>query len=97
MNARLAAGPVAILAFAAACCTAMATARRMAPGGATGLALAAPSPRCSAGFAIVAAEVTTLQAGWARIAVRAAGSWLAAASILMLGWLVSGLSRSREQ
>ena len=44
----------------------------------------------TAGFcliAIVSAEVTTLPAGWPRIAVRVAGSWIAAAGLLMLGWL----------
>lgn len=37
--------------------------------------------------AIVAAEVTTLPAGWPRVVVRVAGSWIAAAGVLMLGWL----------
>jgi urease accessory protein len=37
--------------------------------------------------AIVAAEVTALPAGWPCIAVRVAGSWIAAAGLLMLGWL----------
>lgn len=36
--------------------------------------------------AVVAALVTTVQAHWARIAVRVAGSWVAAAALLMLGW-----------
>jgi hydrogenase/urease accessory protein HupE len=38
-------------------------------------------------FAILAAQVTTIRAAWGRIALRAAGSWVAAAGILMLGWL----------
>jgi urease accessory protein len=37
--------------------------------------------------AIVAAEVTALSPGWPRIAVRVVGSWIAAAGLLMLGWL----------
>jgi len=38
-------------------------------------------------FAILAAQVTTIQAAWGRIALRAVGSWVAAAGLLMLGWL----------
>jgi hydrogenase/urease accessory protein HupE len=41
-------------------------------------------------FAILAAQVTTIRAGWGRIALRAAGSWVAAAGLLMLGWLTRG-------
>ena len=37
--------------------------------------------------AILAAEVTGLPDGWPRIAVRVVGSWIAAAGLLMLGWL----------
>ena len=37
--------------------------------------------------AILAAEVTALPDGWPRIAVRVVGSWIAAAGLLMLGWL----------
>jgi urease accessory protein len=36
--------------------------------------------------AIVAGQVTTLRAAWARIAVRVAGSWIAAIGLLMFGW-----------
>jgi len=39
-------------------------------------------------FAILAAQITTVRAAWSRIAVRAAGSWVAAVSVLSLGWLV---------
>jgi len=35
--------------------------------------------------------VTTLRAGWTRIAVRVAGSWIAAAGLLMIGWLARPL------
>jgi hypothetical protein len=38
-------------------------------------------------LAILAAQVVTIRAAWGRIALRAAGSWVAAAGILMLGWL----------
>ena len=38
--------------------------------------------------AIAAAFVVSLRAHWARIAVRVAGSWIAACGLLMLGWAV---------
>jgi len=36
--------------------------------------------------ALAAALVTQLRAQWARIAVRVAGSWIAASGLLLLGW-----------
>jgi hydrogenase/urease accessory protein HupE len=36
--------------------------------------------------ALVAGRVTSLRAPWTRIAVRVAGSWIAASGLLMLGW-----------
>lgn len=39
---------------------------------------------------LTAAAVVPLRAFWARIAVRVAGSWVAAVGMLMLGWLVQG-------
>lgn len=39
-----------------------------------------------AASALVAAAVTGLDARWARIAVRVAGSWIAAIGLLLLGW-----------
>jgi urease accessory protein len=38
--------------------------------------------------ALAAAFVVQLRAHWARIAVRVAGSWIAASGLLMLGWAV---------
>jgi urease accessory protein len=38
--------------------------------------------------ALAAAFVVRLRAQWARIAVRVAGSWIAASGLLMLGWAV---------
>jgi len=37
-------------------------------------------------IALAAAWVVRLQAHWTRIAVRVAGSWIAASGLLMLGW-----------
>lgn len=41
---------------------------------------------------LVAGFVVTLKRPWTRIAVRAAGSWIAAIGLLYLGWNLSGLS-----
>ena len=40
--------------------------------------------------ALVSALVVSLQRPWTRIAVRAAGSWIAAIGLLLLGWTLSG-------
>jgi hydrogenase/urease accessory protein HupE len=37
---------------------------------------------------LVAAGVVSLHAGWTRVAVRVAGSWVAAVGILMFGWML---------
>jgi hydrogenase/urease accessory protein HupE len=40
--------------------------------------------------AIASAFVISLQAVWARVAVRVTGSWIAAIGLLMFGWLAKG-------
>ena len=40
--------------------------------------------------ALVAAGVVALHQPWARMAVRVAGSWMAAIGLLMLGWALRG-------
>jgi urease accessory protein len=62
----------------------------------TGLGLSATSAAVLLGLifavfvliALAAALVVQLRASWARIAVRVAGSWIAASGLLMLGWAV---------
>ena len=39
---------------------------------------------------LVSATVVSLRPAWTRIAVRVAGSWVAAVGMLMFGWLVKG-------
>lgn len=39
---------------------------------------------------IVCAFVVSLRAAWTRVAVRVAGSWIAAVGLLMFGWLAKG-------
>jgi len=63
----------------------------MMPGGASPLAVAGAVTAVFCLLSIVSAEVTTLRVGWTRIAVRVAGSWIAAAGLLMLGWLARPL------
>jgi len=41
-------------------------------------------------IALAAAFVVQLRAQWARIAVRVAGSWIAASGLLLLGWALRG-------
>ena len=58
------------------------------------LATARSSPQGAAGVttalfvlvSLLAGQVTALRALWARVAVRVAGSWIAAIGLLMLGW-----------
>ena len=65
-------------------------------GGLAGLSSAAanPHPIVAAtwflllGGLLAAALVVQLRVHWARIAVRVAGSWIAASGLLMLGWAV---------
>ena len=62
----------------------------------TGMAQSAPAVVVLLGLvsaifilvALAAAFVVRLRAQWARIAVRVAGSWIAASGFLMLGWAV---------
>jgi urease accessory protein len=42
-------------------------------------------------IALAAALVVQLRAHWARIAIRVAGSWIAASGLLMLGWSLRGV------
>ena len=60
----------------------------MASGGASGLALSGAVSAIFFLTTVLSAEVTALPAGWPGIAVRVAGSWIAATGLLMLGWLV---------
>jgi len=41
--------------------------------------------------AVLSALVSSLRAPWSRIAVRVAGSWIAAAALFMLGWSLRGV------
>jgi len=60
------------------------------PGGALGLVGIAAA--IFVVFALVSAFVVWLRAPWTRIAVRVAGSWIAAMGLLLLGWGLRGAS-----
>ena len=61
--------------------------------GQSGIAVAALLGLTAGVFVLIilaAAFVVQLRAQWARIAVRVAGSWIAASGLLMLGWSFRG-------
>jgi urease accessory protein len=86
-DAKLRAAAVTALAIAAGLIHGFVNGATMAPAGATATAVAGAVTAVFCLLTIVAAEVTRLQAGWTRVAVRVVGSWIAAAGLLMLGWL----------
>jgi hydrogenase/urease accessory protein HupE len=88
LNAKLRDAGVALLAVVAGLLHGLVNGATMAPGGATPLTLAGAITAIFCVTAILSAEVTALPAGWPRVAVRVAGSWIAAAGLLTLGWLL---------
>lgn len=90
LNARVRDDGVAVIGCVAGFLHGLVNGATMAPGGAGGLSLAGALVTVFCLTAIVGAEVSALPAGWPRIAVRVAGSWIAAAGLLMLGWLARG-------
>ena len=87
-NATLRDAGVALLAVVAGLLHGLVNGVTIAPGGSAALALTGASTAVFCAIAILSAEVAALPAGWPRIAVRVAGSWIAAAGVLMLGWLL---------
>lgn len=53
-----------------------------------GLAMAGIASALLVVSALTAGQVAALRAHWARVAVRVAGSWIAAIGLLMLGWSI---------
>jgi hydrogenase/urease accessory protein HupE len=56
----------------------------------TAIALAGLAAAVFVVTVLAAAFVAQLRAQWARIAVRVAGSWIAASGLLLLGWSIRG-------
>jgi hypothetical protein len=78
---------IAVLAIAAGLLHGLVNGATMAPAGVSTLALTGVVSAIFFLTAILSAEVTALPAGWPQIAVRVAGSWIAATGLLMIGWL----------
>ena len=89
LDARLREAVVAGFVIAAGLVHGIVNGATMGPTGASGLALAGAVAMVFCVTAIVAAEVAALPAGWPRIVVRVAGSWIAAA-----GAADAGLARA---
>jgi hydrogenase/urease accessory protein HupE len=94
-DAKLRAISVAAFAIAAGLLHGTVNGATMMPGGANLLGLAGAVTAVFCLLAFLSAHVATLHAGWSRIAVRVAGSWIAAAGVLMLGWLAAGTDPDR--
>ncbi len=90
LDARLPSLLVAALAAAAGLLHGFVNGSTLAPGGADALGLAGVVGTVFVIVALVSARVVSLRAAWSRIVVRVAGSWIAAAGMLMLGWLFRG-------
>jgi urease accessory protein len=88
LDAKLRSAAVAALAIAAGALHGYVNGATIAPGASVVLALAGAATAVFCLIAILSAQVTTLHAAWTRIAVRVAGSWIAAAGVLMVGWIV---------
>jgi hypothetical protein len=88
LNATLRDTGVALLAVGAGLLHGLVNGAAMAQGGAAPLTLAGAITAIFCVTAILSAEVTALPAGWSRVVVRVAGSWIAAAGLLTLGWLL---------
>lgn len=94
LDARVPAAVVAGFALAVGLVHGTVNGATLSPSGAGLLGLAGAVSAVFCLFAILSAQVTTFQAGWTRTAVRAVGSWIAAAGLLMLGWLARPLVAS---
>lgn len=87
---RLAPATVALIASALGLLHGWLNGAGIAASGREALALAGIGAAVFVVVALVAAFVSTLEAGWTRVAVRVAGSWVAAIGLLMLGWGLRG-------
>lgn len=88
LNARLHGAVIVVFAMVAGAAHGYVNGASLEPGGASLLGLAGVVTAVFWLLAILSAQVTTLRAGWTLVAVRVAGSWIAAAGLLMLGWLL---------
>ena len=89
-DAKLSPGATAALAAALGLLHGYANGSGMGTSGSTAAALVGLVSGIFVLVAIAAAFAVSLRAAWARIAVRVAGSWIAASGLLLLGWAVRG-------
>jgi urease accessory protein len=80
---------IAALAIAAGVLHGLVNGATMAPAGVSTLALGGVVSAIFFLTTILSAQVTALPTGWPQIAVRVAGSWIAATGLLMVGWLAA--------
>jgi hydrogenase/urease accessory protein HupE len=92
LAARVPAAVVAGLALGCGLAHGVVNGATLSPTGASLLGLAGVVTGVFCLSAILSAQVTTLRSGWTRILVRVIGSWIAAAGLLMLGWLARPLT-----
>jgi hypothetical protein len=48
-------------------------------------------------MSLLTGQVVSLQAVWMRVAVRVAGSWIAAAGLFMLGWAMRWVNSNKKR
>jgi hydrogenase/urease accessory protein HupE len=89
-DARLPAGAVATLAGLFGTIHGLANGAALAALGAGPASLLGIAGMAMVLVLLLSAAVVSLRAAWTRVAVRVAGSWVAAVGLLMLGWLAQG-------
>jgi hypothetical protein len=62
----------------------------LAEAGSSNLLIARVAASLFVVISLLAGQVTSVRATWARIVVRVAGSWIAASGLFRLGWAVRG-------
>jgi urease accessory protein len=87
---RLTPGIVTVLAFAAGLLHGWLNGAGIATAGREAIGLAGIVGSVFVLVALFAAPVASLRAPWTRVAMRVAGSWIAAIGLLLLGWALSG-------
>jgi hydrogenase/urease accessory protein HupE len=90
LNAKLRPVPAACLAAGAGVLHGWVNGAALAASGGFALQLAGVVATVFTVAALVSARVVGLCAPWSKTVVRVAGSWIAAAGMLMLGWLIRG-------
>ncbi|MBR0566858.1 HupE/UreJ family protein [Azoarcus sp. L1K30] len=88
LDAKIQAHAVLLIATVAGMVHGLVNGASMAPAGAGTLAIVGAVCGVACLSTALTAEITALPAGWPRIAVRAAGSWITATGMLMFGWLL---------